>query len=378
MSISYPDLEPSFAVVPVPMANEEASAPVDAELQRIHINYNTTCAACKGTDVSEPGAAYAVLYCQHQVHITCLLKFPALGKSGNRIGGVHVCEHCADIAMRSGTGLSETDPDLDLRRCAEEMCEKHKKQTHIDTEAIVRAGVSNEIVFAITGATPPTPTRKFPSVAALYSLFKPTAAPTTDDDGDELIDEVSEFASRLPRGDALVEYLGNQKPPRTLEMILNSLKINLAHLTTVGINNMEQLKKIGFDVRKHLDPNYRAVLPVYMLAQVFGMSYDEHMRDVVSPKELAEMKLTKRELRLLGVTATKLIGTKKCSKDVLLQLHIAPSQQIKYLGLELAHLKILGFSAADFDREPLWKAEKAKNAQIRELVAQLATDQKKK
>jgi hypothetical protein len=374
--VSYPDLHmPVEEALPVPQAS--ASAPVDPELQRIQAVCEKTCASCKKEWFSQTGSAFVVLSCQHKMHVSCFSASLAKKKPTDGVGGVKDCEHCVDAALRSGTSSSDNDPDLDLTACASEMYEKHRKQTSIDTEAIMRGGVTNEILFAIAGVSPPS-LRKLPSMSSLYSLLTRKSEAAEGNEADALVDEVAEFASRLPRGDELVDYLNNQKPPRTLNMILKTFKVNLAHFVTVGINSIDQLKRIGFDVREHLDPIYRPVMPVYLLAQTFGLSYDEHLANVVTPAELSDMRLMKRELRLLGVTVAKLIATKKWNKDALLKLHVAPSQMIKYLGLEFAHLKILGFQASDFDREPLWQAEKTKDPQIRELVARLANDQKKK
>ena len=93
-------------------------------------------------------------------------------------------------------------------------------------------------------------------------------------------------------------------------------KVNLAHLFVAGISSMAQLGAIGFDVRRHLSVDYRPVLPVYVLATAYDLSYDKHMRGVVSPQQIAEMNLSKREMRLLGITVGKLIETRQCTAQL--------------------------------------------------------------
>ena len=368
-SISYPALH-DIDHRPPAAAFEEASAPIDPELLRMQTAHETKCAVCRSQEPVTTGAAYLVLSCQHKVHASCLAKIITMDKIDNRLGGTKVCQHCVELALRSGVSNAQNDPDLDFKECVKKMREKHIVSSGgVDTEKIMQHGLSDAILYTIMGEKPP------PSAGAMWlspkgilSLF----SNNVEDDGSAAQSEDAPVS--LPIGDELIAFLNSKN--RTLDNILDTFKINAAHLFVAGIRSVEQLKKIGFDVKKHLQNGYRPVLPVYMLADSFELSYDEHLKGVVTPQELSTMKLTKRELRLLGVTMSKLIETNQCTKQIVFNFRIPPSDMMKYMGMEFVHFKILGFSARDFDGDE-WKKDKKLHPQIAELVAQLATPKKK-
>lgn len=393
-SINYPLLNDVYTTPPGGALADSASAPeVDSESAARERMYAQSCGVCKSTSVALPGFAYAVLSCQHRVHVTCLLGKHGLAQSENRIGGASICAHCYDIATRTGGTLAQDDPDIDLDKCARELHQMHIQQSSVDTEAIMRAGVSDEILRDITGERSASSVlgvgRVLPSPQKIIGLFRSQAdVSAADDDVDEsaVAAAAAAAAPSLPRGDALVEYLNAKRPPRTLDAILNTFRVNLAHLFVAGITTIDQLKAIGFDVRRHLNVDFRPVLPVYLLATAYDLSYDRHMRGVVTPAQIAQMHLSKREMRLLGVTVSKLIETRQCTKQTLLDIGMRPSHMIKYMQLEQAHLEVLHFTAADFERNELWKQDLHSNAQVRELASRLppaasaaaATQKKKK
>ena len=366
----YPDLNDLEITSQPPQEPALASAPDDdTENLRRERLYALSCGICKSNTVVEPGLAYAVLLCQHKVHVTCLLTKQGLEKSENRIGGASMCVHCYDIALRTGGSLDNNDPDIDIDKCARELHEMHIKQSNVDTEKIIRAGVTDEILYDIMGERPAGNGPRMPSLKAITGLFRSQADVSEADE---------EPSVSLPRGDALVQYLNEKKPPRKLDKILDTFKVNLGHIYVAGITSMEQLEAIGFDVKRHLSVDFRPVLPIYMLAISYDMSYDKHLKNVVSPQEIAAMRLSKREMRLLGITVSKLLETRKCTKKTLLDIGMRPSHMIKFMGLEFAHLQILNFTANDFEENDVWREDYKHNSQVRELVSRLPKQQKKK
>lgn len=368
-SVSYPFLNDVPA--PAPAISVVASAPVDTQLfaqQQIH---NKHCAVCKVPNVDMRGSAFVMLSCLHKVHLTCLFKIPNVEKSENKLGGAKVCMHCLELTLSRGHSSDSTDPEIEPEACLKKLKEMHVQAGGfaVDTEAILKAGTTDEILSTILGIEKSSRKLAWPSAKSLVSVLK---SPFGSKEQSE--EAVEETPMSLPSGQELVEQL--RASHRTLDDVLNTLQINLAHLYVSGIMDLDQLKAIGFDVRRHLKNDFRPVLPVYMLVEHYGLSYDEHLRGVVSPNEIAAMKLTKRELRLLGVTVSKLMETKRCTKQTLLDFHLPPASMIKFMGMEYVHLQLLGFTSADFDKEEHWKGDKHKNEQVKTIVKQL--DAKKK
>lgn len=369
--ITYPDLYDEVAATSSesPQDSVFASAPeVDAETARREKAYGLACGICKGEELAAPGLAYVVLSCQHKVHVTCLFAKKGIDKSENRIGGASLCAHCYDIALRTGGSLDDADPDIDIDRCFRELYEMHKRQSNIDTEKILSTGITDNVLYDIMGEKAAGFTPRLPSLSAISSLFQSQT---------DINEDLPECPVRLPRGDDLVQYLNEKKPPRKLDTILDTFKVNLANLYKAGITSMEQLQAIGFDVKRHLSVDFRPVLPVYVLTKYFDLSYDKHLNGVVSPSDIAAMRFSKREMRLLGITVSKLLETRQCTKKTLIDIGMRPSHMIKFMGLEFAHLQILNFAAADFEKAPLWHEDYRRNQQVRELAARLPTLQQK-
>lgn len=370
-SISYPGLHDTFPVASVSSV-ESASAPIDPEYLRMQSVHEVMCGICKFSNVSTTGTAYVVLSCQHKVHMRCFTKTLSAEKMDDRIGGTKICQHCVELALRGGANNAQNDPDLDFKECVKVMRSKHIVASGgIDTDRIMTNGLHNGILYTIMGDKPPSTGSLWPNPAKIVSIFSSSVNAGEEEDNNEGDDE----AISLPIGDELIAYL--KAKGRTLDDILNTFKVNLAHLFVAGIRTVDQLKEIGFDAKKHLHNTYRPVMPVFLLADSFGLSWDEHLKDVISPLELSTMKLTKRELHLLGVTATKLIETKQCNKQAILNFRIKPSELMKYLGMEFVHFKILGFTARDFDNEQ-WSRDKKEHPHIAELVAELTPKKKLK
>jgi len=381
--IDYPQLnDVHFPAVDEPLPVSAASAPVvDVEWSRQQVVYAMTCGSCKEAGVGQSGAAHVVLSCGHKIHLACLAKMPGVEKAGNQLGGTKVCAHCLDIALRSGLNDDLTDPDLQPDACIKYLQRKHLEATEgrINTEAVLAAGMNDEIAYTIIGDKPARAWGDNWSPVNLLAAAKAMIKNADDDDNDDAPAAAVATAAAAaaaannynaaPTGDMLVKCL-NEKH-RSLDDVLGTFKVNLAHLYLAGIRDMAQLKAIGFDVRRHLHLDFRPVLPIYMLVANYDMSYDKDLQFAMSPSELADLKLSKKELRLLGVTVSKLLATKRCSKTTLMNFHIPPSSMMKFLGMEYVHLRILEFTSKDFDREPHWKMDKSKNQRVREMAAQL-------
>jgi len=137
--------------------------------------------------------------------------------------------------------------------------------------------------------------------------------------------------------------------------VFETTDVTIAELLAAGIQSLEQLRDLGFSEQLHLTRPYRKRLPVYMLVDKYGLSWDNGLKRV-SPRSFRAFKLTAPELRLLDCDMQKFVMAGWKAKDVL-ALSISPSRLVRYLNMQLVHLNSLGLSIDVFVKNPLWKKD---------------------
>jgi len=363
VSISYPSLV------------ESPAAPV----------IQLTCSAC-GATFTGGGGALTTLTCLHRVHGECYLKL-AQRFNTSQVGGKRHCKHCSVNVVADDAGT--TGNRLTREACLEEMRAAYVKAHKLDLDALCDSDVTDADMLVLLG-----PLERDESLqhGLLRRFGWDAAAPAAPDSssssssgsGSKKAKTLEEERQRLLalRGDELIDEL--RRRGRSLNVLLETWKVNVAHLWRVGVRSIEQLGRLGFDVGVHTANAYHRVLPLYFLIERYDLDYDRHLSPaLLTNEQFLAMQLTKQELRLLNVTADMLLEERHFYKRELFALHIRPSSLHDYI--ELSETQLLSalyppLTADDFRDNMQWNNDRRENAfacAVFEAVKTRAREQKK-
>lgn len=161
-------------------------------------------------------------------------------------------------------------------------------------------------------------------------------------------------------------------------------QLNAAVLSAAGVERMDDLEAIGFDIPYHLCARWNRQYPIFFLVQKFGLSYKDHLQIPIRNRKLKldvlinNLRFTKQELLLLKTDMRTLLDDFKfvltpLKKIHLLALKLSPLVLIDYLGAKEADLcdSDLAFVPHDFVENEQWRVEHSKSEQLQKLVLTL-------
>jgi hypothetical protein len=328
-----------------------------------------TCSACGATFTGI--GTQTTLTCQHKVHGDCYLRL-AQKFSTTLLGGKRHCKHCAVVVI----GTTGADGSSSSSRLTREACLAEARAAYIaafqtdlealcddddapvtDAEMLVLLGPLEadeesvkDVVLKRLGWVPPAPATEAAAAAVAASSKK--REKTLEQERARLL---------ALRGDELIDELVLHRK-RTLNVLLETWRVNVAHLWRVGVRSMEQLVRLGFSVSVHTNHAYRRVLPLYFLVERCDLDYDTHLNtEALTNEQLLDMRLTKQEWRLLGVTAAMLLDERHFTSRDLLAMKIRPSSLHTYLELSEQQLLTVAhppLTADDFRENTQWNNDR--------------------
>lgn len=314
------------------------------------------CALC-GIDIAASGVETAVLACGHRAHANCVVVWSHRNRTAI-LGGPHHCRECPPAVGSDGGGddddnKSESGAEKSqFSVCIEELRAAYRRQfPHIDLEKIKDGAATEKDMLALLG--PLDTSAGYVSVVRALLEQKPIGEPDAEA-------EAKRRRLLALRGDELIDELLRRR--RTLDVLLATRTLTIAHLYRVGIDSMAALMRLGFDCNEHLGIAYYERMPPYFLALHYNFTYDLHMRSMTLAAIVA-MQLKKQELRAFGIDAYVLFDELAIDSDALVALGIRPSALHDYAGVTLEQLLALKppLTLAVFEREPRWNADRKRS-----------------
>jgi len=374
-----------------PPADESTNAL--AEMEQTHA---TRCAMCRTEFPASGHIALLKLSCGHQAHFRCAQLLlasrntAAVGVTIDTLGGMAWCNHCRDRAMATGAPIADTDPETSRRFCLERL-----KQMHADTyrdqdvDAIIDGGeLRPDDVRTMLGESATS--------AALSGLatnvrngWRALVSRTDDETvwsaASDALNEVrgaegslSDAAARardrsVPYDEEFVAEMCARG--RTLDDIFVTFKYSLPHIFLAGVQTIGQLRALGFDPRRHLTAPMRCTMPLFLLAERYGLTYAEHLRDL-SNEQLIACAFHRYELPLIGLTASALVE-RRMTPALLARSKLRLDDWIRFAGLQTPHAIAMGFAPDDLVRHwprDLERADSPAYALYRDLCQHLGAD----
>jgi hypothetical protein len=144
---------------------------------------------------------------------------------------------------------------------------------------------------------------------------------------------------------------------------------HIADLWHFGLQSMDDLRDIGFSSPAHFV--YRSVLPIHVLVNKFGASYEKDMKEQMTNEQLAACGLRKYELPLLGLRADALVARNFTPEQLASFEHIKLADWIRYGGLHISHAIRMRMSGSFICRA--WSAEMVPGSLAYKLYADVRT-----
>lgn len=338
MSVNYPALNPE------PELETTSHTPLAPPLDEAPVYHE--CGIC-GKAVRD-GLAHTVLDCKHRIHLLCTRNLLKNAKNvPESIGGAQWCSLCRRDASASGRWDAAMDPELSNDRIVSTLNAKHAKCFKRDVYFALQNGVPTpELEKKLLGAE-----RLGKRMANALGSFTNSVKTSTVWSSDKPASTVAE-PEFLCEPRTMPERMAQAH--RTLDRVFESTDADVADLHNAGVCDMAALRKLGFSVGLHLTEPYRRRLPIFALASHFGLSWDDIKH--LSPRTVCEFKLTAPEFRLLGCGVSDLIEAKWKARDVL-HMGIAPSKLVKYMGMQVVHLNVLGLTLDAFTANERWRRD---------------------
>jgi hypothetical protein len=326
MSISYPDLNPEPEVVA-----PAASAPVDHAYTAAIQAYAQKCGACNNP-IGVKGKLDTVLSCGHPMHVDCVTLISSFAKiSMAEISGMKHCAHCRDRVAQGFAMAYEEQFDA---QTTPEFCLSQLKSAHRTTYPRLNLDesfgnmLSRDYTLKLLGETCST-VEQLQRTAASSRFFgslleyvgqAPAAEP-----------EQSQQYGALRGSDFIAEC---SKRGKTITDILTN-DGTIADVWNCGIQTMDELRKIGFSATIHFA--FRSVMPIHVLVEKYGASYENDMKDHMTNEQLLACKLTKFDLPLLGLRADALVARRFTQEQLAEFKNIGLGDWIRYGHLHLSH-----------------------------------------
>ena len=336
MSGNYPFLHP---VEPAPAAFEPISYPdtsvgnapeLAPEDNPVHLEKK--CSVC-GVNV-DTALAHMVLECKHHTHFSCArVLFTKMKKMPNSIGGPGWCTTCSEVNATLGAHEESIYSELSFTRLIESLNSAHSRKFKRDVEQSFLSQVPTaELERKLLG-----PEGTGVSATAFLSMAVGSISSVVRSQPKEVWSETPG-----PEFDPLTIVSRLVAKKRTLDRIFESSDADIADLFVAGAQTLQDLQQLGFNLSVHLTPAYRKRLPIFALASHYQLSWDEHLANL-PPKTIHSFRLSAGELRVLGCTMTSLVKMRWKATDVL-NLGVAPSKLIKYVGMQIVHMHELGLT----------------------------------
>ena len=338
MSVNYPAL--NFE----PEPEEPNHTPLAPPLENRPVLHE--CGIC-GKPVRD-GLAHTVLECKHRIHLLCTRNLLKSAKNvPESIGGAQWCSLCRRDASASGRWDAAVDPELSDDRIISTLNAKHAKCFKRDVcFALENGAPTPELEKKLLGSEHlgkrvASALGSFTSSVKLSTVWSSDKPNGVDPESDSPCD---------PR--TMTERMAQAR--RTLDRVFESTDADAADLFNAGVCDMAALRKLGFSAGLHLTEPYRRRLPIFALASHFGLSWADIKH--LSPRTVCEFKLTAPEFRLLGCGVSDLIEAKWKGRDVM-HMGIAPSKLVKYMGMQVVHLNVLGLTLNVFTANERWRRD---------------------
>jgi hypothetical protein len=309
-----------------------------------------------------------VMICGHKVHAECFVKLANKFKT-SVLGGRRHCRVCS----LTGTDDSDDSDDgdgggggnerLSRKKCLEEMRHAHRHMFHdTDLDEVMKRELTDNEMRCLLGALDERDV--IPSVVKrIRVLIKDLV--DVDDDEREAKSDPAEYETRMAereknrrrllslRGKELLDEMASRG--RSFAQLLEENYVHAAHLHRAGIDTVESLQHLGYDLTVHTARRFHRKFPVYFLVEHFQLRYERHLSWLPN-QTLQDMMLTKQEMRLLRITATNLIEERKVDASFVLKLSIRPSDLSAYLGMTEAHFLSLepALTRENFKNNALW------------------------
>ncbi len=350
---SYPLLE---SAPPIEQLPEGVIAAAHRERTQRH---DATCAMCMLDLPTGEAVLRTTLKCNHAVCMKCAGTLMALTEERRP---KPPCIHCREIkndtsmasASQWASAAHPVFPEAQHEACVSELkrllsiaypgiwsnydevldrpLQERDHATMLGADAFGKV-VGTQIANSVMGA-----------VASVRRVFSRPAEQTAWSALDD-VNEQREAAPReqLPTGDAFVAEM--LRRGRTLDTVFSTMRLTCADVYKAGVDTIEQLRKLGFDERRHFKGGDRSVVPILLLVDRFGYSAPDHMRNL-SNYELAACGLQKCEVRILGLTAAELVRRGATITDMS-RFALSLGDWVCYGDMQLTHALAMGFNAAN-------------------------------
>jgi hypothetical protein len=285
--------------------------------------YAQMCGAC-GQAMRKEGLLDTVVACGHPMHVECITfasKTEAC-KLGAVFGAKH-CLHCRDSIAR---GFDKANDHHFDKQATPEFCLAQLKAAHRLTYPRLKLDESfgslltHERTMQLLGE-PVGPLKSasqmFGSLFAFVGQAEADASPEQHGAlrGTEFIAECNR------RGKTIADILSNGG--------------TIADVWNCGVQTMDELRKIGFSATTHFA--FRSVLPIHVLVEKFGASYERDMKDHMTNEQLIACKLTRFDLPLLGLAADALVARNFTQEELAKFADIGLADWIRYGHLHMSH-----------------------------------------
>jgi hypothetical protein len=327
MSSLYPQLEPDAEPeAPVVIASAPEDRAYAATLQK----FTLSCGLC---ELPLAGLQTKVA-CGHEMHVQCLAE-TAHKKSVAlpSIAGVQFCSHCREAFAQGFDAASAPtfDPQIGEAFCANQLRDEHTKTyPKLNLDAAFQTTMTYDRMLMLLGESRST----FESLqkAASSAKFLAPLLAYIGHGVDEEAEQQRQLDERVLYGQEFIEACAKRN------ITINDILANHGHIADLwnfGLQSMEDLRSIGFSAPTHF--SYRHVLPIHVLVNKFGASYEKDMKEQMTNEQLLACGLRKYELPLLGLRADALVARNFTPQQLASFEHIRLADWIRYGGLQISH-----------------------------------------
>lgn len=340
-----------------------AAPPIDeADIETFEAT-RSACGICE-QPLDRRRNAHGILSCNHAVHATCFVacanacrraSSQSLDLPAMMTGGRGYCVHCRSASGSAGSqGETSTDPELSRDHCYQKMLHKHWRAYPTSRDSFEMNDLPVALLWKIIGSK--SSSSSMTGLARSLRTLIPSSRPLEYRERIEARRRDVDITSRARFVELLVES------GRTLDEILLETDVNIAQLYAAGVTDMDLLFKIGFSPARHLQPEHRERLPVFFLSSYMQLDYATHIKPTrMDALSLAQLSLTKEELRLLGIDASVLVQAGLNSRSFRkFGLSFLRGWR-HFMGLEISHVISAHISATDITRLKKWNRDVQSN-----------------